>query len=159
MLTIQPVLGATIAMSPPRKSFARSAVRRLHSWQTTRRVAALLTAPTGRGQQRGVGCADCCSAEPGRRVARDERLLSAAALGLSKHEVAETLATASPDRALGAIAHRDSVAVLVAADFCNVGRMQQSRAAHDAAGARPLRKRERAAEVLAYRVATRGRTL
>ena len=70
---------------------------------------------------------------------RDDRLLSAAALGLSKHEVAATLATASPDGAPAAVADRDGVAVLAPADFCAVGRVQQSRAAHDAAGARPKR--------------------
>ena len=71
---------------------------------------------------------------------RDDRLLSAAALGLSKHEVAATLATASPDGAPAAVADRDGVAVLAPADFCAVGRVQQSRAAHDAAGARPGRR-------------------
>ena len=71
---------------------------------------------------------------------RDDRLLSAAALGLSKHEVAATLATASPDGAPAAVADRDGVAVLAPADFCAVGRVQQSRAAHDAASARPQQK-------------------
>ena len=72
---------------------------------------------------------------------RDDRLLSAAAVSLSKHQVAATLATASPDGAPAAVAHRDGVAVLAPADFCAVGRVQQSRAAHDAAGARPERQR------------------
>jgi hypothetical protein len=71
---------------------------------------------------------------------RDDRLLSAAALSLSKHEVAATLATASPDGAPAAVADREDVAVRAPADFCAVGRVQQSHAAHDAAGARPSRQ-------------------
>ena len=77
---------------------------------------------------------------PGRRVVPDDRLLSAAALRLSKHEIAAaTLAPASPDGAPAAVAHRDSVAVLALADFCAVGREQQSRAAQDRAGARGMK--------------------
>ena len=55
----------------------------------------------------------------------DDRLRSAAALSLSKHQVATTLATASHHGAPAAVAHRAGVAVLAPADFCNVGRIQQ----------------------------------
>ena len=73
--------------------------------------------------------------------ARDGRLLSAAALRLSKHDVAAALATASPDRAPAAVALPNGVAILAPADFCNVRRIQQSYAADDAAGAPPRGQR------------------
>ncbi len=53
---------------------------------------------------------------------RDDRLRNAAALRLSKREVASPLATASPDGAPAAVARRDGVAVLAPADLCNVRR-------------------------------------
>ena len=51
------------------------------------------TAPvtTAAGRQRGVSCAECCSADPGRRVVPRRPLLSTGALKLSKDDVAAVL--------------------------------------------------------------------
>jgi hypothetical protein len=74
------------------------------------------------GSSSAVSDALTCSAEPGRRVAPEDRLLSAAALRLSKHDVVSALATASPDGAPAGVARRDGVAVLAPAELCNVRR-------------------------------------
>ena len=72
--------------------------------------------------------------------ARRWPLAERAVLRLSKHDVAAAVASASPDRAPAAVAPPRRRGGPGPGDFCNVRRMQQSCAADDAAGARPLRQ-------------------
>jgi hypothetical protein len=109
---------------------------RLPSWESARPVAALVTIPPGREQQRGVGCADCCSAEPGRRVVPRRPFAECRGAESEQARGRRDARYCFARRTQAAVAHRDGVAVLAPADFCAVGLVQQSRAAHDAAGAR-----------------------
>ena len=95
-------------------------------------------ARSGREQHRGVGSADCCSAEPGRRVV--PRRPFAEHHGAEAEQARRRRARCCFARwSAGRGRLRGGVAVLARTDFCNLPGMRQSCAEYNVAGARPSR--------------------